>query len=233
MILLFDFIYLIIFYVYSHISSVQCSNSIMSNSLQPHRLQNICIPCPSAAPRAFTNSFPSSRCYHPTISSSVVPFSSCLQSFLASRSFPISQFFASSGQSIKASASAHPSSEHSGLISFRIDWLDLLAESLQGTLQEPSPNHSSKASILWYSAFSLVQLSHPHMATGKTTALTIQTFVVRVIFLHFDMLSRLVIAFLPRSKCLLISWLQSPSAVILESKKIVSHSFHCFPIYLP
>ena len=158
MILFFDFIYLIIFYVYSHISSVQCSNSIMSDSLRPHRLQNVCIPCPSATPRAFTNSFPSSQWYHPTISSSVIPFSSYLQSFLASRSFPISQFFASSGQSIEASASARPSNEYSGLISFRMDWSDLLAESLQGTLKSLLQHHSSKASILRCSAFFMVQL---------------------------------------------------------------------------
>ena len=107
-----------------------------------------------------------------------------------------------------------PSSEHPGLISFRMDWLDLLA--VQGTLKSLLQHHSSKASILWRWAFLIVQLSHPYMTTGKTIALTRQTFVGKVTSLLFNMLSRLVITFLPRSKCLLISWLQSPYVVILE-----------------
>ena len=107
-----------------------------------------------------------------------------------------------------------PSNQHSGLISFRMDWLDLLA--VQGTLKSLLQHHSSKASILQRSAFFIVQLSHPYMTTGKTIALTRQTFVGKVMSLLFNMLSRLVITFLPRSKHLLISWLQSPSAVILE-----------------
>ena len=118
------------------------------------------------------------------------------------------------------SFSISPSSEYPGLISFRIDWLDLLA--VQGTLKTLLQQHSSKASILWHSAFFTVQLSHPYMTTGKTRALTMWTFVSKVMSLLFKMLSRLVIAFLPRNKCLLISWLQSPSAVILEPKKINS-----------
>ena len=113
-----------------------------------------------------------------------------------------------------------PSNEQSGLISFRMDWLDLLA--VQGTLKSLLQHHSSKASILWCSAFFIVQLSCPYMTTGKTIALTRWTFVGKVMSLLFNMLSRLVIAFLPRSKCLLISWLQSPSAVILEPRKIKS-----------
>ena len=117
------------------------------------------------------------------------------------------------------------------LISFRMDWLDLLA--VQGTLKSLLQHHSSKASILWHSPFFIVQLSHPYMTTGKTIALTRRTFVGKVVSLLFNMLSRLVITFLPRSKRLLISCLQSTSAVILEPRKIVSHSFHCFPIYLP
>ena len=128
------------------------------------------------------------------------------------------------------SFSISPSNEHPGLISFRMDWLDLLA--VQGTLKSLLQEHSSKASILWCSAFFIVQLSHPYMTTGKTIALTRQTFVGKVMSLIFNMLSRLVIAFLPRSKRLLISWLQSPSVVILETKKI-KVCFHCFPIYLP
>ena len=122
----------------------------------------------------------------------------------------------------------NPSSEYSGLISFRIDWLDLLA--VQGTLNSLLHNHSSKESILLHSAFFIVQLSHPYITTGKAIAFTRQTFGGKVMSLLFNMLSRLVIAFLPRSKHLLISWLQSPSAVILEPPKIKSLSFHCFPI---
>ena len=118
------------------------------------------------------------------------------------------------------SLSTSPSNEHPGLISFRIDWLDLLA--VQGTLQSLLQHHSSKASIIWCSAFFVVQLSHPYMTTGKTIALTRRTFVGKVMSLLFNMLSRLLITFLPRSKRLLISWLQSPSAVILEPPKIKS-----------
>ena len=112
------------------------------------------------------------------------------------------------------SFSISPSNEYSGLISFRIDWLDLLA--VQGTLKSLLQHHTSKPSILWHSAIFMVQLSHPYMTTGKIIALTRWTFVSKVMSLLFNKLSRLVIGFLPRSKCLLISWLQSPSAVILE-----------------
>ena len=130
----------------------------------------------------------------------------------------MSQFFASGGQSIGVSASA--SVLPMNIQSFRMDWLDLLA--VQGTLKSLLQHHSSKASILQGSAFFTVQLSHPYMNTRKTIALTRWTFVGKVMFLLFNMLSRLVITFLPRSKCLLISWLQSPSAVILEPRKINS-----------
>ena len=123
------------------------------------------------------------------------------------------------------------SKEIPGLISFRMDWLDLLA--VQGTLKSLLQHHTLKASILWHSNFFIVQLSHPYMTTGKTIALTRQTIVAKVISLLFNMLSRLVLTFLPRSKRLLISWLQSPSAVILEPPKIKCHCFHCLPIYLP
>ena len=112
------------------------------------------------------------------------------------------------------------SKEYPGLISCRMDWLDLLA--VQGTLKSLLQHHSSKASILWHSAFFIVRLSHPHMTTGKTIALTRRTFVGKVMSLLLNMLSRLVITFLPRSKHLSISWLQSPSAVILEPPKINS-----------
>ena len=123
-----------------------------------------------------------------------------------------------------------PSNEHPGLISFRMDGLDL---AVQGTLKSLLQHHSSKASILWFSAFFIVHLSHPYMTTGKTIALTRWTFVGRVMSLLSNMLSRLVITFLPRSKRLLISWLQSPSVMILEPRKIVSQCFLSFPIYLP
>uniref|UniRef100_A0AC11EQA1 Uncharacterized protein n=1 Tax=Ovis aries TaxID=9940 RepID=A0AC11EQA1_SHEEP len=118
------------------------------------------------------------------------------------------------------SSSIIPSNEHPGLISFRMDWLDLLA--VQGTLKSLLQHYSSKASVLQCSAFFIVQLSHPYMTTGKTIALTRRTFVGKVMSLLLNMLSRLVITFLPRSKCLLISWLRSPSAVILEPKNIKS-----------
>ena len=133
----------------------------------------------------------------PTISSSVIPFSSCLQSFQASGSFQMSQLFAWDAQNIGVSVSTSVlPSEHSGLISFRMDWLDLLA--VQGTLKSLQ-QHSSKASILLHSAFFIVQLSHPCMTTGKTIALTRWTFVGKIMSLLFNMLSRLVLTFLPRS----------------------------------
>ena len=150
----------------------QFSCSVVFNSLQPHGLQHSRLPCPAPTPRIYSNSCPSSRWCHPAISSSVVPFASCLQSVPASGLFPKSQFFTSSGQSIGtlALASISPSSEYSGLISFRMDWLDLPA--VQGTLKSLLQHHSLKASILQCSAFFMVQLSHPYMTTGKTIALT-------------------------------------------------------------
>ena len=129
------------------------------------------------------------------------------------------------------SLSISPPNEYPGLISFRMEWLDLLA--VQGTLTSLLQSHSSKASILQCSVFFIVQLPHPYMTTGKTIALTRWTFVGKVMSLLFNILSRLVITFLPRSKRLLMSWLQSTSAVILEPRKIVNHCFHCFHIYLP
>ena len=162
---------------------------------------------------------PSRQWCHPTISSSVVPFSSCSQSFPGSWSLQMSlrirwpKYWS-------FSFNISPFNEHPGLISFRMDWLDLLA--VQGTLKSLLQHHSSKASILWHSAFFTVQLSHPYMTTGKTIALTRWTFVDKVMSLLFNMLSMLVITFLPRSKHLLISQLQSPSAVILEPRKIKS-----------
>ena len=148
----------------------QFSCSVVSDSLRPHEPQRARPPCPSPTPWVHSNSCPSSQWCHPTIASSVIPFSSCPQSFPASGSFQMSQLFASSGLSYWSfSFNISPSSEHPGLISFRMDWLDLLA--VQGTLSLLQ-HHSSKAPILRCSAFFTVQLSHPYMTTGKTIALT-------------------------------------------------------------
>ena len=209
------------------------NRSVMSDSLRPCGLHHPKLPCPSTSPRTCSNSCPLSRWCHPTISFSVIPFSSCPQSFPTSGSFQMSQFSTLGGQSIGTSTSESvlPMNKYSGLISFRMDWFDLLA--VQGTLKSLLQHRSLKESILLHSAFFIVQLSHPYMTTGKTIALTRWTFVGQVLSLLFNMLSRLVITFFPRSKCLLISWLQSPSAVILEPPKKVWHCFHSFPIYFP
>ena len=180
----------------------------MSNSLRLHGLQHNRLPCPSPTPGAYSNSCPLSRGCHPTISSSVIPFSYCLQSFPASGSFLVSQLFTSC-----------LSNEYSGLIS--IDWLDLFA--VQGILKSLLQHHSSKASILQHSAFFIVQLLDPYMTTGKTVVLTRWTFVGKVMSLLSNMLSRLVIAFLPRSKHLWISWLQSLSSVIERQINTENH----------
>ena len=190
----------------------------MSNSLQPHGLQHARLSCTSPTPRVYSNSCPLSLWCHPTISSSVIPFSSRLQSFQHQDLF---QWVSSSHQVAKYwsfSFSISTSSEYSELISFRVDWLDLL--SVQGILKNLLQHHSSKASILWHSAFFIAQLKHLYMTTEKTIAWTRRTFVDKVMFLLFSMLSGLAIAFLPRSQRLLISWLQSSSAVILEPQKI-------------
>ena len=164
----------------------------MSNSLWPHGLQHARLSCPSLTPRAYSNSCPLSRWCHPIISSSVIPFSSHLQSFPASESFLVSQFFASGGPKYWSfSFSISSSSEYSGLISFRMGWLDLLA--VQGTLKSSKASiqkHSSKASVLQCSAFFLVQLSLLYMTTEKTIAFTRLTFVSKVMSLLFNMLSR-------------------------------------------
>ena len=163
-------------YIYFMHWSVQFTHSVVSNSLQPHRLHATCQTfCSIKTPGTCSNSCLQSLWCHPTISFSVVPFSSCFQSFPGSGSFPMSQFFTSCGQSIEASSSfsINPSKDYSGLISFRMDWLDLPA--FQGILKSLLQNHSSKESILWHSALSLVQISHPYMTTGKTIALTRRT----------------------------------------------------------
>ena len=173
----------------------------MSHSLWPRGLQHTRPPCPSPTPGVHSDSLPS----NPAISSSVVPFSSRLHSFPASV-FPNESILPIRWPKYWSfSFSISPSNEYSGLISFSMDWLDLLA--VQGTLKSLLQHHSSRASILQHSAFFTVQLSHPYMTTGKTIALTRQTFVRKVMSLLLNMLSRLVITFLPRSKRLLISWL--------------------------
>ena len=165
----------------------------MSNSLWPHEPQHARPPCPSPTPGVYSDSCPLSRWCHPAISSSVVPFSSCPQSFPASGSFQISQLFASGGQSIGFRFNISPSSEHPGLSPLG-DWLDLLV--VQGTLKSLLQHHSSKASILQCSAFFIIQLSHPCITTGKTISLTRQTFADKVMSLLFNMLSRLILTFL-------------------------------------
>ena len=186
----------------SFLISVQFSRSVVSGSLRPRGLQHARLPGPTPAPRACSNSCPSSSWWHPTILSSV-PFSSCLHSFLASGSFPMSQFFASGGQSIGASASA-------SVLPMNIQYwfplgltglISLLSNGLSSLLKQ----HNLKASILWCSAFFTVQLSHPCRTTRKTIVLRMQTFVGKVMSPLFNMLSRFVIVLLPRSKRLLIS----------------------------
>ena len=162
-------------------SSVQFSCTVVSDSLRPHGLQHARPPCPSPTPGVYSNSCPLSQWCHPAISSSVVAFS--LQFSPASGSFKMSQLFASGGQYWSFSFSIRPCNKYSGLISFRMDWLYLLE--VQGTLKSLLQHHGSKASILWGSAFFIVQLSHPYMTTGKTIALTRQTFVGKVMSLLF------------------------------------------------
>ena len=199
-------------------SSVQLSCLIVSNSSQPRGPQHARLPCPSPTPRVYPNSCPLSQQYHPTISSSVAPFSSCPQSFPASGSSIESVLHIRWPMYWSFTFSISPSNKYSGLISFRMDWLDHLA--VQGTFKSLLHHHSFKASILWCSAFFIAQLSHPYTTTGKTIALTRWTLVGKAASLLFNVLPRFVIAFLPRNKHLLISWLQSPSAVISHHSPI-------------
>ena len=188
----------------------------MSDCLWPQEPQHTRPPCPSPTPGVHTDSRPSSPWCHPAVSSSVIPFSSCPQSLPASGYFPMGQLFAWGGQStgVSALASFLPMNIQDWS---PMDWLVLLV--VQETLKSLLQHHTSKASILQCSAFLTIQLSHPYMTTGKTIVLTRRTFVGKVMSLLLNMLSRLVITFLPRSKRLSISWLQSLSAVILEPKK--------------
>ena len=200
----------------SPISSVHFSRSVVSDSLRPHVLQHARPPCPSPTPGVHSDSRPWSQWCHPAISSLCHPL-------LLLPPIPHSIIVFSNESTLRMrwpwnfSFSIIPSKEIPGLISFRMDWLDLL--SVQGTLKSLLQCHSSKASILWCSAFFTVQLSHPYTTTGKTTALTRWAFTSKVMSLLFNMLCRFVIAFLPRSKHVLISWWQSPSTAILEPQK--------------
>ena len=202
----------------------------MSDSLWSHGLQHARLPCPSPSPRSCSNSCTLIRWCHLTISSSVVPFSSCLQSFPVSGSFLMSWLFPSCGQSIRASASVPPMNIQdwfplglTGLISLQSKGLSRI---FLNTTGQKHQFLGAQLSEIVISGSQKVQLSHPYMTTGKTITLTIWTFVGKVIFLLFNMLSRFVIAFLPRSKCLFYSDFGAQ-----ENK--VCHCFHCFPIYLP
>ena len=199
-------------------------------TLGPHGLQHTRLPCPSPTPRACSNTCPSRRLMQ---SNHLIL---CRPLPLPPSSFPSIRVFSNeSALRIRwpkywiFSFSISPSNEYSGLISFRMDWLDLLV--VQGTLKSLLQHHNSKASVLWHSAFFIVQLSHPYMTTGKTIALPRQTFVSKVVSLFFNMLSRLVIAFLPRSKRILTSWLQSPSALIHSPLSLSCRGYNCRQLF--
>ena len=213
------------------ISSVQFNHSVVSDSLWAHGLQHTRPPCPSTTPGVYLNSCPLSQRCHPTISFFVIPFSSHLESFPASGSFPMSQFFASDGENIGVSASASvlPMNIQEWFPLEWTGWISLLLETLKSLLQ----HHSSNASTIHHSAFFIVQLSHPYMTTGKTIALTRWTFVGKVISLPFNMLSRLVIAFLLRNKTLNFMVAVTTCSDFGASQNKICHGFHCFPIYLP
>ena len=190
--------------------------SLSRVSLWPYGLRHTRLLCPSPSPRVCSNSCPLSQLCHPAISSSVVPFSYCPQSFPASEFFSISQLFTSGGQSIEASASA-------SVLPMNIQgWFPLGLTVLIPLQSKGLSRVFSNTTVRKCSAFFMVQLSHPYRNTGKTIDLTIQTFVSKVMSLLSNKLSRFLVTFLPRSKCLLISWLQSSSTEILALKKIKS-----------
>ena len=191
----------------------------MSDALRLHRLQHARPPYPSSSPGVHSNSCLLSWWCRPTISSSVIPFS-CLQSFPASETFPMSQFFTSGGQSISFSFSISPSMNIQDW--FPLGWTGLISWQSKRFLRVFSNTTVQKPQFFGAQLFLMFQLSHPYMTTGKTIALTRWTFAGKVMSLFFNMLSRSVITFLPRSKRLLISWLQSPSAMILEPPQIKS-----------
>ena len=213
------------------VSSVQLLNCVWLFVTQ--RTAASQVSCPSPTPRANSNSCLSSQWHRPTISSSVVSFSSCPQSFATSESFQMSQFFYIRWPKYWSfNFSICPSNEYSGLMFFMIVWLDLLA--VEGTLKSLLQHHSSKASILWSSTFCMVQISHLHMTTVKFIALTTRTFVGKLMSLLFNMLSSLVIAFLPTRQ---VSFNFMAAFTICSDfgapQNKVCYSFHCFPIYLP
>ena len=210
---------------------LQFSHSVMSDSLQSHGMQLARLPCPSPTPRAYLNSYPSSWWCHPTISSSVIAFSSCLQSFQAPGSFQMSQFFESGGQNTGVSAPALTLPMNFRTDFLRMDWLDLLV--VQGILKHLLQHHTSKASILQHSAFFMGQFSHLYVTAGKIIALTRRTFVGKVMSVLFNMLSRLVITFLPRSKCLNFMAVVTICSDFGAPQNKVFHCFHYFPIYFP
>ena len=197
-------------------SVVQFSCSVVFDSLWPHGLQYARLPSPSPTPGACWTRVhwvgDAIQPSHPLLSPSPPAFNISIKVFSSESVLCIKW-----PKNWSFSFSISPSNEYSGLTSFKIDWLDLLA--VQGTLKSLLQHYNSKASVLWHSAFFIVQLSHPYMTAGKAIALTRRTFVGKVMSLLFNMLSRLVITYLPRSKCLLISWLQSPPAVIFEPQK--------------
>ena len=205
-----------------------CSVTVMSESLQPHGLQHARLPCPSLSPGVCSNSSPLSWWCHPTISSSVTRFSFCPRFSPTSGSFTMSQPFTSGSQSIGASASASASVLPVNIQGWILLGLTGLIFFQSKGLSRVFSSHSSKASILQRSAFLMIQLSHTCVTTGKTMTLTRQTFGGKVMALFFNMLTRFVIAFLPKSKHLLISWLQLPCTVSLEPKKQMS-LFLLFP----
>ena len=206
-------------------TSVQFSRSVVSDSLRPHEPQDVRPPCPSPTLRVYPNPCPLSRWCHPTISSSVVPFSSCPQSFLVSVSFPMSQLFASGGQSIGVSASASVlamNTQDRSPLGWT-GWISLKSKGLSRVFSN---------TIVQKRRFFGTQLSHPYMTTGKL-ALIRRPFVGRVTFLLFNMLSRLVIAFLPRSEHLNFMAAVTICSDFGAQENKVCHCLHCFPIYLP
>ena len=195
--------------------SVQFSHSVVSDSLRPQESQHARPPCPSPTHRVYSDSCPSSQWCHPAISSFVIPFSSCPQSLPASESFPMSQLFAWAGQSIGVSALASilPMNTQDWSPSEWTGWISLQSKGLSRVFSNTTLQKHQ------FFGTQLSSQSNSYMTSGKTIALTRRTFVGKVMSLLCNMLSRVVITFLPRSKCLLISWLQSPSAVILEPPK--------------
>ena len=206
----------------------------MSDSLWPHEPQHASPPCPSPTPRVFSNSCPLSQWCHPTISSAVVPFSSCLQSFPASESFQISQLFVSGSQilGVSASTSVLPMNIQDW---FPLGWTDWISLQSMGLLRVFSNTTVQKHQFFQHSAYFMVQLSHPYMTTGKTIALTRRTFVGKIMSPLFNMLSRLVIHSFSSKEQVSFNFM---AAVTICSdfgapQNKVCHCFHCFPVYLP